>query len=193
RGLNFTPTSAKTALVGAPVRPLAMTKLKNWEADLKVRTTQTSLRYPGNEVLALVDDLPIHNRRDDLPSEAPAIVRRVPGFRFRLRCIEGPLLLRIEDGDVRMRARRQAAPSRKTKNPGGIRRKQLDDPPQWQFEVLMQYGDRDGNRGLQSSDAEGGALELHFLFVEGVGRVIGCNRVDRSVDNTVDQRGPVGH
>ena len=100
RGLNLPQQAQRRRSLATPVRPLAMTKLKNWDADLKAALPKRQ----SISSLALIDDLPIHNRRDDLPSEAPAIVRRVPGFRFRLRCIEGPLLLRIEDGDVRMRA-----------------------------------------------------------------------------------------
>ena len=47
-------------------------------------------------------------------------------------------------------------------------------------------------RGFQAGDAEGGALEFHLLFVEGVGRVVGGDRVDGAVDDALNQRFAVG-
>ena len=63
----------------------------------------------------------------------------------------------------------------------GTRRQQLDDAPQRQLEVMMQHGDGDGQRGFESDDAHGGALELDLLLVKGVGRVVGGDGVDGAV------------
>ena len=98
----------------------------------------------------------------------------------------------IEDGDVGVRALRQSASAFQAEDLRGIRRQQLDNPRQRQLEVLMQNGDGDRQRGFQAGDAEGGALELDLLLVEGVRRVVGGDGVDGAVDDALDQGIAIG-
>ena len=46
-------------------------------------------------------------------------------------------------------------------------------------------------RGLQSDDSEGRDVDFALLFLLSVGRVIGRDRVDRSVDQSFDTGGDV--
>ena len=53
--------------------------------------------------------------------------------------------------------------------------------------MLVQDGNSEGQRGFQAGDTKGGALELDFLLVEGVRRVVGGDGVDGAVENAFDQ------
>src|SRR5271157_1143658 len=145
-------------------------------------------RYPIAELTSsLVNDLAADDCRHNFSAEAPTVEGSVLRLGARLRGIEGPLLPGIEDGDVGARTFCKRASASKPKDLGGIRGQQLDNPPQRQLEMLIQNRDGDGQRGLKAGDAEGSTLELDLLLVEGVGRVVGGNRVYGAVDDALYQ------
>ena len=52
----------------------------------------------------------------------------------------------------------------------------------------MQSSESQPDRGFQTNHSEGCALELHLLFVRGMGRVVGCDSIHGSVGQRHQQR-----
>src|SRR5581483_6707509 len=92
--------------------------------------------------IASVHDLPAHNGRHYFPRQLPPIKRRIPRLGMRFRNVEFPPLLGIEYRHIRIAATGQRTAPVQADNPGRPRRKQLDNPGQWNFLLAMQAGDR---------------------------------------------------
>src|SRR5260370_22649507 len=92
---------------------------------------------------------------------------RVFGFRARLGGIEGPLLLRIENGNVGKRAADQGTAAAKIETASRSGGEEFDDARKRDALLAMQSGDRQRKRRFKAGDAECRALEFHLLFVGG--------------------------
>src|SRR6516164_10471614 len=116
--------------------------------------------------LVSVDDVPGNNRRAYLADELPAVVGRVARLGPRQRRVVCPLLLWVEDGHIAVCAGHEGTPAFEREDTCRPARQQFDDAPKRQLKVMVQHGDGDGQRGFESDDAHGRALELNLLLME---------------------------
>lgn len=88
--------------------------------------------------------------------------------------------IEIEQREVCVRANRQC-PFLQSQNAGGVYREKLNEAGKGNELAGDQPIQAEGNRGLETDDAECGVIELDGLFIRVVGRVIGGNRVHGAI------------
>src|SRR6266850_1934807 len=107
----------------------------------------TSLLRKNNS--SLKHDPSTHDRRHNLSGKLPSIKRRVLRLGKGLRCVEGPPLPGVEDGNVGKVSAGERPTSSQVKTPCWTGCKQLDQTSQRHALLLVKPGNRERERGLQ--------------------------------------------
>ena len=120
------------------------------------------------------------NRRDRSAFETSPIERRVPALRFRFGSVERPLVFRIEDRNIAPGVLAQGSAPFQTEDAGRVGRTQLYQPFQTD-DALVHKVKRKTNRSFKPGDTKRRLIKLEALLVCMMWRVIGGNRINRSV------------
>ncbi len=104
----------------------------------------------------------------------------------------GPLRFGIEDDHVGKAADGQRAAAFEAEQRGGLRAQQAQNAAEGQLPLLVQPAQAEAERGFKAGDAVGRVLELDFLFVRGMRRVVGGDGVDNAVEDAFDHGVAVG-
>ena len=129
----------------------------------------------------LVDDVPAYDGILHAALHLPAGKGGVPGLGGELLRVDGPLLLRVEDGDVRVAAQAQPPLGGQAEDGGGVVGHPPDQVGQLHPPGVVQLGEGNGQGGLQADHAAGGLGQGALLLLRGVGGVVGGDGVDGAV------------
>src|SRR5229473_1864569 len=117
----------------------------------------------GQTSIRAIHDLPAHDSRHNFPRKLPAIEWSVVRPRPRLGGLKRPALLGVEDGDVGEVAAGQRTAAAKIKDARRACGEEFDDAGQRDLVFAVKLGNRDRQRGFESSNAEGSAFELNLF------------------------------
>src|ERR1700727_2775634 len=125
-----------------------------------------------------VDDAAFADGPADFALHGPAVEGCVFGLRFRVGGSVDPFGFGIEDDYVCIAANGESTAAFEAQEGCGLRAEQADDAAEGHLPLFVKPAERETERRLETGDAVGSVLELHFLFVRGVGRVIGGDGVN---------------
>src|SRR5262245_29085511 len=117
----------------------------------------------------------------------PSGERRVTPPRSELGGIDSPRLAEVEDRDVGGGALRQASPWQ-VEQPGWARGEARDERLEVDDAGSDQSIEEHAHRRLEADDTVGGIRELVLLLGERVGRMVGCDAVDRAIRQRFQER-----
>ena len=105
---------------------------------------------------------------------------------------KGPFGFRIENNDIGEAANGECAAAFQTEQSGGLGTQQTQHAAKGHLPLFMQPAQAQAERRFKTRNAVGRVLELDFLFVNGVGRMVGGNGVDDAVEDGLDHGIAIG-